>query len=117
MSANLENLVEQIRELSLEDALSVEKELKAHIDERRLQSRRQVLAQINQLMNIAGLSTDDLARLDNGRRFGDETRAPVKPKYHHPTDPSVTWTGRGRSPLWMVQWEEQGRSRDDLLIK
>lgn len=29
-------------------------------------------------------------------------RAPVAPKYHHPDNPAITWSGRGRKPRWFV---------------
>ena len=41
----------------------------------------------------------------------------VAPKYRHPEDESKTWTGRGRAPKWVTEWEANGGSRDDLLIK
>jgi DNA-binding protein H-NS len=28
----------------------------------------------------------------------------------------LTWTGRGRAPLWMVELESNGKSRSELLI-
>lgn len=43
-------------------------------------------------------------------------RAVVAPKYAHPKDPSLTWTGRGRAPKWVVALEESGVSREDMLI-
>lgn len=27
------------------------------------------------------------------------------------------WTGRGRTPRWLVEYESQGRSRKDFLVK
>lgn len=41
----------------------------------------------------------------------------VPPKYRHPDDKTLTWTGRGRTPLWMVEFEKQGKARDEFLIK
>jgi len=43
-------------------------------------------------------------------------RAVVAPKYAHPRDPSLTWTGRGRAPKWVLAMEEEGLTRDDMLI-
>jgi DNA-binding protein H-NS len=41
----------------------------------------------------------------------------VKPKYRNPDQRSETWTGRGRTPLWMVALVKKGKKRDDFLIK
>jgi DNA-binding protein H-NS len=43
-------------------------------------------------------------------------RASVEPKYAHPENASVTWTGRGKPPKWVSEYEANGKSRDDLLI-
>ena len=43
-------------------------------------------------------------------------RAVVAPKYAHPSDRSLTWTGRGRAPKWVLALEEGGLSRQDMLI-
>jgi DNA-binding protein H-NS len=43
-------------------------------------------------------------------------RAKVAPKYANPADPSQTWTGRGRKPLWVVDALASGKSLDDLAI-
>jgi DNA-binding protein H-NS len=38
------------------------------------------------------------------------------PKYKHPENPALTWSGRGRQPIWFKQAIEAGHSRDDFLI-
>jgi DNA-binding protein H-NS len=44
-------------------------------------------------------------------------RATVAPKYAHPNDPRLTWTGRGRAPKWVVALEDKGVSREKMLIE
>jgi len=39
------------------------------------------------------------------------------PKYRHPENPEMTWTGRGRQPDWMKDALENGQSKDDFLIE
>lgn len=38
------------------------------------------------------------------------------PKYRHPENPEVTWSGRGRQPGWIKEGLEAGKSLDDFLI-
>lgn len=40
----------------------------------------------------------------------------VAPKYAHPENPSLTWTGRGRKPRWVQENLDAGKSLEDLLI-
>lgn len=46
-------------------------------------------------------------------------RMTIEPKYRHPSDPSLTWSGRGRARRWVTEWLEEDKTRklDDLLIK
>ena len=41
----------------------------------------------------------------------------VAPKYRHPQDSSLTWTGRGRSPVWVAEWKAKHGSLDGITIK
>ena len=47
---------------------------------------------------------------------GSEKRAAAEPKFRHPTDPNLTWSGRGRRPRWLTEALEAGRDLDDLKI-
>lgn len=40
------------------------------------------------------------------------TTAPIR--YRHPDNPSITWTGRGKKPQWVITWIADGGSLDDL---
>ena len=42
-------------------------------------------------------------------------KKPVAPKYRHPGS-GATWTGRGKAPLWVVESEKNGQSRQKFLI-
>lgn len=43
-------------------------------------------------------------------------RAPVTPKYLHPENPAVTWSGRGCKPQWFVDALAAGTTAGDLEI-
>jgi len=43
-------------------------------------------------------------------------RAVVAAKYRHPGT-GATWSGRGRTPIWIVEAEKAGHSRDSFAIK
>ena len=56
-----------------------------------------------------GFSLSDLVGSKRMRKGGI-------PKYRHPDDPTVTWTGKGRRPDWIKSALAEGKSLDDLLI-
>jgi DNA-binding protein H-NS len=43
-------------------------------------------------------------------------RAPVAPKYRHPENPALTWSGRGRRPQWFVDALAGGGTAGDMEI-
>ncbi|MDA0720209.1 MAG: H-NS histone family protein, partial [Proteobacteria bacterium] len=43
-------------------------------------------------------------------------RTYVAPKYQHPENSSVTWSGRGRKPQWFNQALASGKTPEDLAI-
>jgi DNA-binding protein H-NS len=44
------------------------------------------------------------------------TRAPAPPKYRHPENPALTWSGRGRKPQWFVEALEAVKTAEDMEI-
>ena len=51
------------------------------------------------------------------RRGSGKTRKPVAPKYRHPEDAKLKWTGRGLKPKWVVALLESGVELEELEIK
>lgn len=47
---------------------------------------------------------------------GRSNRIPAAPKYCHPDDPSLTWSGRGRRPKWFLDALAFGATIEDLSI-
>jgi DNA-binding protein H-NS len=41
---------------------------------------------------------------------------PVLPKYQDPDNPSVTWSGRGKQPLWLKGQLREGKKLEQFLI-
>lgn len=44
------------------------------------------------------------------------TRAKPQAKYASPSDPSITWSGRGRKPSWFKEALAAGKSPETMLI-
>ncbi|NVO21986.1 H-NS family nucleoid-associated regulatory protein [Donghicola mangrovi] len=55
-----------------------------------------------------------LAELLDGKKKAAAAKSP--PRYRHPEDSSVTWTGRGRKPAWVIEHIESGKQMEDLEI-
>ena len=56
------------------------------------------------------------ARSNAGEPARAKKRVATGPKYRHPDDPDLTWSGRGRRPHWLTEALEAGHDLDDLKI-
>lgn len=36
----------------------------------------------------------------------------VAPKFRHPDDPGIVWSGRGKTPVWLRELEKKGRAKE-----
>lgn len=73
--------------------------------------RRQIVA----LASKAGMPMRDLLKLGAPpAKRGEDGK--LLARYRHPTNLTITWSGRGGKPYWVKEWEAAGKSRDDLLI-
>jgi DNA-binding protein H-NS len=81
---------------------------------------------LNQIVSLAtknGISATDIAaalksqkpaRKSTPAKIG--TRAAVAPKYRNPANAAETWSGRGRTPLWVKALMDAG-TLDSAIIK
>ncbi|KGJ01431.1 H-NS histone family protein (plasmid) [Paracoccus versutus] len=58
-----------------------------------------------------GFSLSDLAEIAQSQK-----RAAAAPKYRHPENPELIWSGRGRKPAWIVEGLDAGKSLEDFAI-
>jgi len=74
-----------------------------------------VKAKIDALLKAEGLQLSDIYGGRGGKR-GKRIGAGV-PKYRNPADPSQTWTGFGKKPMWFQQaLKRSGATAESLLI-
>ena len=78
------------------------------------------IGQIRDSMEKHGISIEQLseALAAKGKKGRRQAKAPAaaKPKYQSPSDPTLTWTGRGRKPKWVQDWIDGGNDLEKLLI-
>jgi len=107
MTVNLEDM-------SLEELKSLQKDVNKAIDS--YEKRMRDLAK-QELESIAlekfGFKLEELV----SDKLTKKTKKPVPAKYQHPENPSLTWSGRGRKPKFVLEHLDNGGSLDDLLIK
>ncbi len=87
----------QLDKLSLKQLRELQDIIGAAISAREIQERSELKKKLAEMAGKAGFSVAELFG-SVGRKLG-----PAAVKYRHPQDPSLTWTGRGRRPTWLVK--------------
>ncbi len=79
----------------------------ASYEDRRLQDARQAIeAQAKEM----GYSLGELLG-------GAKKIKPISaPKYRHPENPDLTWTGKGRRPKWIIEAQDRGDDIETMAI-
>jgi DNA-binding protein H-NS len=86
----------------------ITKAISTYEDRQKAEARTEVQAAAREM----GYSLAELVGTDSKPK-----RTPVAPKYRHPENPSLTWSGRGRKPQWFVDALAAGTPADDLEIR
>lgn len=79
---------------------------------RKREKARQARQELRRVAAKYGFTLDELLAGKMTRSSGE-----ADAQYAHPSDPSKTWSGRGRRPLWLKELEESGYSLEQLRIK
>jgi len=105
-----------LKQLSPKELEALIANASAHMHEARIAHVRAIKDKIEALLGNAGLHLDDVYPVRGKKGVKGKTGS-VAPKYRDPSDPSVTWTGRGRQPAWFVQaLKRRGVTEESLLI-
>jgi len=97
--------------MSLDELKSLKTRVTKAIETYEDRRRKEALAILDAKAREMGFSLNELY-VPNRR--GTPTRPP---KYRHPENPDLTWSGRGRQPQWFKDAIEAGARPEDFLIR
>ncbi|WBU63807.1 H-NS histone family protein [Paracoccus aerodenitrificans] len=100
-----------LENLSLKELRDLRTQVDRSINGYEERKRREALAAVEEAAKEHGFSLNELTGGKKGRRSSK-----VSAKYANPNDPTQTWTGRGRRPLWVQDALNNGKSLEDLAI-
>lgn len=75
-------------------------------------AKKQAISALEEKARELGFTLSELTGGAASKRSGGS----VAPKYAHPENASLTWTGRGRKPKWVIEALNAGKSLADLAI-
>lgn len=113
--------------LSLPELQQLQTRLTSEIRRKSEAARRALFKQVKKLAADEGLSIQDVV---NEATASDTAASPQKRKragvaagarkgkkplkYFHPENPKIGWTGHGRRPQWVIDWQAQGKPIEAL---
>ena len=89
---------QNIESLSYRQLLDLHAEIRDAIARRRTTERRELAEKLEKLAASSGFSLPEIL---GGRSSGKKAGAASAVRFRHPSDPSLTWSGRGRRPKWL----------------
>ncbi|MDR2165722.1 MAG: H-NS histone family protein [Zoogloeaceae bacterium] len=98
--------------LSLVELKELERRIPREIKRREAEERQKIRKEVEEYARSKGFPLDELLGVIQVRG----TRGKAAPKYRHPQQPDLTWTGRGRKPQWVEAWLRNGGTLQDLAI-
>lgn len=98
------------KSMNLDELSKISEELSAEIEVRRSEARKSAIEKIKEEIKRHSLTAKDLG-FDSDKK---QKRAPSTTRYVDPKDSNKTWTGRGRKPAWIQDYEKDGGNLDDL---
>lgn len=96
---------------SLKDLQQLKKDVAKAISTFEERQKVDARAKVEAMARDMGFSLNELVKLT-----GKAKRTPAAPKYRHPENPDVTWSGRGRRPAWFQDALDQGATEEDMTI-
>jgi DNA-binding protein H-NS len=102
-----------LEELTLAELKNLRKKVSKMIDTYEEREKTEALSKVTEMAKSMGFTIEQLL----GQNPIKAVRKAAIPKYCHPENSEITWSGRGRKPIWFVAALENGISAEDLLIK
>ena len=102
-----------LTKLSSQELRRLRKDIDKELTARRREDQKRAKQEMKRVAEKYGFSIDDL--VGSGNAGGRRSRGPKKAvEFRHPDDAAKTWTGRGRKPNWVKDWEAAGGSIEEL---
>ncbi len=99
---------------SSEELRALKKDIDKALEARRKDDAKKAQQEMKAIAERYGFSVNELVQ---GQTARSTRRGKAPARFRHPDDASKTWSGRGRKPVWVKDWEAAGRSLEELRIK
>jgi len=117
MTPSLKVTASDISEMGEEEIENLLETIKEAKNEKKKAKQKEARSEIRRIASEAGLKVEISVAQTNGTETKEtKTRPPAVAKYRSNDGKDTEWSGRGRSPRFITDYEKTGKSRDDLRI-
>lgn len=109
MESNVANI--NVNNLSLSELKQLHRDISKAIAGFEGRKKAEVIAALEAQAKELGFTLAELTGQQVTRK-----RSEAQPKYRHPENADITWSGRGRRPRWFIAALEAGTSPDLLAV-
>jgi len=109
----------ELAKLSLDELLSLQHRAAAEVETRQSAEKDKAKQEILAIASKYGIEVKfgGSSAAAAAPKAAKAKRGTVAAKYRHPQNSALTWTGRGRSPIWVAEWKTAHGSLDGITIK
>ena len=111
-SAQLASALEALKGLSVEELGIVDSHLVKLKKQKAAAKQREFLAEMRAKASREGLDFESMVTEIASKK----KKTKPEPKYRHPREPSKTWSGRGKKPLWLQSLLDGGTDLETMRI-
>lgn len=99
--------------LTVAQLRDLQQQIPVELKRREVQEKANILNEVRAFAKARGFALEELV----GKEVKIKASAgKVKVKYRHPENASLEWTGRGRQPKWVTEWQAKGGSLESLTV-
>lgn len=103
--------------MSVTELVKLRDQIDRLLTDRKSQAKAELRTKMAEMAKAAGMSLDEALDGRKARGSRGKMRGKVAVKYRDPSNAANTWTGRGRTPRWMVAAMKGGKTKkEDFLI-
>lgn len=104
-----------LSDYSIDELQKLQGQIEVEIRQRNARKKKELVSKVKALAAAGGYTLEELVEEVSSSAGSKPTRV-VAPKYRHPSDSSLKWTGRGKTPRWVAELLGQGKTLSDLTI-
>ena len=105
--------MQDLSKYSISQLQALEVQVIEELKTRHFLSVSQAREQILHIAQNAGISVAQLAAIKSPKT---PKANPIAMKYRNPNNAAQQWSGRGRQPAWVKEWNETGKALDQTRI-